>query len=163
MIISIIAALGDNQAIGYQNQLPWRMPADLAYFKKITAGKPVIMGQKTFESIGKILPGRKQIILTKDPNYGAGECKIAHSIPEALNLAEPAEEVMIAGGASIYQQFLPLVQKMYLTFIHHHFTADTFFPNFNSTQWQEIKREDHQPDNKNLYPYSFVIFEKIKS
>jgi len=162
MTISIIAAVGNNRVIGNKNSLPWHLPADMEYFRKNTFGKPIIMGSKTFESIGKSLPSRKNIILSDDIDYKAPSCLVVHSIEEALKEAEGNDEVMIVGGASIYKQFLPLANRMYLTFIHHNFEGDSFFPEYDLREWKEIKRIDNQADKNNPYPYSFVVFEKIK-
>ncbi|MBU2545168.1 type 3 dihydrofolate reductase [Patescibacteria group bacterium] len=161
MIISIIAAVADNMIIGKNNSLPWSLPADLEYFKKNTLGKPVIMGAKTFQSIGKILPDRKNIILSFDKDYKVEGCATVTSIEDALKEVGENEEVMIAGGASIYKQFLPLANKLYLTFIHHDFEGDTYFPEFDINQWKEVKRIDNEADEKNPYSYSFVILEKL--
>lgn len=160
MIISIIAAVAGNMIIGNNNSLPWNLPADMEYFKETTLGKPIIMGAKTFASIGKALPDRKNIILSFDKNYKAEGCVVVTSIEDALKEVGEDEEVMIAGGASIYKQFLPLANRLYLTFIHHDFSGDTYFPKFNIDEWKEIKRIDNQPDEKNPYSYSFVILEK---
>ncbi len=160
MLISIIAAISDNNVIGYQNKIPWHLPADFIYFKKITLGKPVIMGAKTYLSIGKPLPGRKNIILNREPGFQAPGCIVVSSLEEALKAAEGREEVMICGGASVYEQFLARANKLYLTFVHHEFPGDTFFPHFNKEEWQEIKREDHKADSTNPYPYSFVILKR---
>jgi dihydrofolate reductase len=162
MIISIIAAVADNLVIGKNNVLPWHLPADFEYFKKASVGKPIILGEKTFESIGKALPSRKNIILTNKTDYQPLNCLVAHSIEESLKLAEGCREVMIGGGASVYQQFLPLADKMYLTWVHHNFEGDTFFPKFNQVDWQEISREDQLAYAKNAFDYSFVILERIK-
>jgi len=162
MIISIIAAVADNMIIGDKNSLPWNLPADLEYFKKNTLGKPIIMGAKTFESIGKALPNRKNIILSYDKNYKAEGCLVVTSIEQALGEVGESEEVMIAGGASIYKQFLPLANRLYLTFIHHDFKGDAYFPKFDINKWKEIKRIDNKPDIKNIYPYSFVVLERKK-
>lgn len=162
MIISIIAAVADNMVIGNKNSLPWNLPADLEYFKKNTLGKPVIMGDKTFESIGKVLPGRKNIILSFNKDYKVEGCITVVSIEEALKEVGEDEEVMIAGGASIYKQFLPLANRLYLTFIHHNFNGDTYFPKFDINEWKEVKRIDNKPDEKNIYPYSFVVLERKK-
>ena len=162
MIISIIAAVADNMAIGIKNSLPWNMPADMEHFRKATTGKPIIMGTRTFESIGRALPGRKNIVLSSDPNYKAEGCAVAGSIEEALKEAEGSEEVMIAGGASVYKQFLPLANRLYLTFIHHNFEGDSFFPKFDRKEWQEIERIDNKADEKNAFDYSFIVFEKIR-
>lgn len=162
MIISIIAAVADNMVIGDKNSLPWNLPADMKYFKKTTLGKPIIMGAKTFESIGKALPGRKNIVLSFDKDYKAEGCIIATSIEQALEEVEENEEVMIAGGASVYKQFLPLANRLYLTFIHHDFKGDAYFPKFDINQWKEIKRIDNEADEKNIYSYSFVVLERKK-
>lgn len=162
MIISIIVAMADNMIIGDKNSLPWKLPADMEYFKKNTLGKPIIMGAKTFESIGKALPGRKNIVLSFDKDYKAEGCIIATSIEQALEEVEENEEVMIAGGASVYKQFLPLANRLYLTFIHHDFKGDAYFPKFDINQWKEIKRIDNEADEKNIYSYSFVVLERKK-
>ncbi len=163
MIISIIAALANNNVIGIKNSLPWKLPADLAYFREQTLNKACIMGQKTFESIGsKPLSGRRFIILTKDPNFLAPQnCQKASSVQEALELAKDEPEVMVSGGASVYSQFLPLAQRLYLTYIKADFEGDVFFPEFDIKEWQEVKRVDNGPDESNPYYYSFVILEKI--
>src|SRR3989344_2734173 len=164
MIISIISAVAENREIGNKNALPWHLPADFKYFKEKTLGKTIILGLNTFKSIGeKPLPNRKHIILNNDPNYKVPEnCFLATSIDQALEIAKSFgdEEMMICGGASVYKQFLPLAQRLYLTHIHHSFEGDTYFPEFNMADWKEMSREDHQPDSKNLYPYSFVVLER---
>jgi len=160
MLISIIAALGKNNVIGKDNKIPWHLPADFLYFKKMTLGKPIIMGEKTFESIGKALPDRKNIILSQDKNYNAPGCVMADSIEAALAAAGEAPEVMICGGASVYQQFLPKAKKLYLTYIDHEFQGDTFFPEFDIKEWKEISRENHAKDAKNPHGYSFVVLER---
>lgn len=162
MIISIIVAMADNMVIGNKNSLPWNLPADMEYFRKTTLGKPIIMGAKTFESIGKALPNRKNIILSYDKNYKAEGCIIVTSIEQALKEVEGDEEVMVAGGASVYKQFLSLADRLYLTFIHHDFKGDAYFPKFDINQWKEVKRIDNQPDEKNIYSYSFVVLERKK-
>lgn len=161
-MISIIAAIGNNNVIGAKNSLPWRLPADLKYFKETTLGKTIVMGLKTFESVGaKPLPGRKNIILSNDENYKAPSgCAIAKSVEDLLEMTKNEKEVMICGGASIYRQFLPIADRLYLTFIHHDFEGDVYFPEFDDNQWKEIKRTDNKADEKNPYDYSFVIFER---
>lgn len=163
-MISLIAALNDERVIGINNALPWHLPADLRHFKQITLGKPVLMGRKTFESIGKPLPGRVNIVVTSDRNFAAAGCTIAHSIDEALRLARDHAEVMIIGGATFYAQMLPQAQRMYLTFVHaNDIAGDAFFPAWPAGQWQEIAREDHLADANNRYPYSFVTLERVSS
>ncbi len=161
MIISIIVAIGNNRVIGIKNALPWNLPADMEHFRQLTTGKPLIMGQKTFESIGKALPGRINIILTLDNNFKASGCLIAHSIEEALQIAEEkGDEVMICGGVSVYKQFLPLANRMYLTLIDGNFNGDAYFPEFNWQDWNETERVDNNSDKDNPYSYSFVTLQK---
>jgi len=163
-MISMIAAEAENRVIGNKNTIPWHLPADFAYFKATTLGKTVVMGLNTFKSIGeKPLPGRKHIILNNDQNYTAPQdCRVAHSIEEAVEMTKDEPEVMICGGASVYKQFLPLAQKLYLTYVHASPEGDTYFPEVNPNEWKETKREDHKADEKNKYDYSFVILERIK-
>ncbi len=156
--ISIIAAMGKNKEIGIGNSLPWNLKEDLAYFRKKTIGKPVIMGQKTFESVGKPFSKRTNIILSQDNNFNRNDCIIVRSIEDALKKSENYNEVMIIGGASIYRQFLPLANRMYLTLIDDNFKADVFFPDFDVSKWKETKREDKKSKD---YKYSFVVLDKI--
>lgn len=162
MIISIISAVGENRVIGNKNALPWHLPADFKYFKEATLGKTIVMGLNTFKSIGgKPLPDRKNIILNNDANYVPPEgCFVAHSIDELLKMSENEPEVMICGGASVYKQFLPLAQRLYLTYIHHNFEGDTYFPEFDINDWKEVKRIDNKADEKNKFDYSFVVLER---
>jgi dihydrofolate reductase len=160
MTISIIAALAKNRIIGKNNKLPWNLPADLKHFKKLTLGKPIIMGQKTFESIGRPLPGRANIILSLDENFKPQGCIVANSIEEVLKILEHEKEIMIAGGASIYKQFLPLANKMYLTLIDANFEGDTYFPEFNWEDWEVIERIENQSDKENPYKYTFLTLQR---
>ena len=159
-VISIIAAIGNNWVVGINNKLPWDLPADMEHFRQKTRGKPVIMGQKTFESIGKPLPDRTNIVLTLDKNFHPQGCIVAHSIAQALGAAKDFEEVMICGGVSIYKQFLPLADRMYLTRIEGDFEGDAFFPAFNWEDWKEVERVEHEADDDNPYKYSFITLEK---
>lgn len=163
-MISIIAAVAENNVIGNKNQIPWHLPADFKYFKETTLGKTVVMGLNTFNSIGgKPLPGRKHVILNKDENYVAPEnCVVAHSIEGAIEITKNEPEVMICGGASVYKQFLPLAQRLYLTYVHATPEGDTYFPEVNLAEWNEVKREDRKADDKNSYDYSFVVLERKK-
>ena len=161
-MISMISALAKNRAIGKKNALPWYLPADLKHFKEKTTGKVIVMGLNTFKSVGeRPLPNRKNIVLTDDKNYQAPDgVVLAHSIEEVLELTKDDPEVMISGGAMVYKQFLPLAQRLYLTYIDHDFDGDIFFPEFDMDEWKEVSRESHQPDEKNAYPYSFVVLER---
>ncbi len=160
MIISIIAGMDKNRLIGQDNRLPWKLPADMKHFRRMTLGKPVLMGRKTFESIGKFLPKRTNIILTHDREYHAEGCVVTHCIEEALVAAKNHEEIMIIGGASIYALFLPRADRLYLTLIHHCFEGKVYFPAFNLADWQEVKRIDCQADEKNPYSYSFLFLHR---
>ncbi len=161
-MISMISAVAENRVIGNKNSLPWHLPADFKYFKEATLGKTIVMGLNTFKSIGeKPLPDRKNIILNNDPNYVPPEgCFIAHSIDELLEMTKSEPEVMICGGASVYKQFLPLANRLYLTYIHQSFEGDTYFPEFDINNWKEVKRIDNKADEKNKFDYSFVVLEK---
>lgn len=168
-MISMIAAVADNRVIGNKNAIPWHLPADFKYFKEMTLGKIIVMGLKTFESIGgKPLSGRKNIILNNDPSYiPPKDCFVARSIEEIMKttgqndpVMNTGQEVFVCGGASVYKQFLPLAQKLYLTYVRATPEGDTFFPEINLAEWTETKREDHKADPKNKYDYSFVVLEK---
>lgn len=160
MQISLIVAMAKNRVIGTDNQLPWHLPADLRHFKSLTLGKPIVMGRKTYESIGKPLPGRTNIILTQQPNYHAEGCLVVHSIDAVLSAANDTVELMIIGGSTIYAEFLPLAQKIYLTEIDAEIVGDAYFPELTSTEWQKIAHENYQADEKNAYNYSFVTLER---
>lgn len=160
--ISIIAALAENNTIGINGNLPWQIPADLKHFKKLTLHKPVIMGRKTFASLGKPLPERENIIVSRNPYFAAAGCHVVNSLKEALDYVKNQEEVMIIGGAQIYAEALPLANRLYLTRVHANIPGDTFFPQFNIKEWQEIAREDFLADAKNPYDYSFVTLVRNK-
>ena len=159
--ISMIAAMAKNRVIGKDNDMPWHMPADLAHFKKVTMGKPVIMGRKTFESIGRPLPGRKNIVITRNLDWQAEGVEVTSSPELALQLVEGTEEVMLIGGGNIYQQFLPKADNLYLTFIDLDVEGDTKFPDWNQVgNWAELDSEEHDADEKNAHSYRFVALEK---
>ncbi len=160
MIISLIAAMGNNRVIGINNTLPWRLPADLKHFKKITIGKPILMGRKTYESIGKPLPGRTNIIVTHDRDYQAPGCIVTHTVDEALAATANSEEIMVIGGASFYEQLLPRAQRLYLTLIHEDFAGDAWFPAFDHAEWSEVEHTDCEPDEASPHHYSFVVLER---
>lgn len=160
MTISLIAAMGRNRVIGKDNSLPWSLPVDMKHFHDLTTGKPVIMGRKTFESIGKPLPDRTNIIITRDTNYKAENCIVVHSTDEALKAAEGNEEVMIIGGAQIYKEFLSKANRIYLTIIDSDFEGDVYFPEYNIEEWEETEYEEHERDADNQYNYTFLILER---
>ena len=160
MIISFVAAMGKNRVIGKNNSLPWAMPADMKRFKELTMGKPVIMGRKTFESIGVPLPKRMNIILTRDHDYGAEGCIVVHSADEALNAAKSAKEAMVIGGSQIYKEFLPRANRMYLTIIDAGIEGDAYFPKYDAEEWEETAYEEHERDAENQYNYTFITLER---
>ena len=160
MKVSIIVTIGKNKVIGKDNSLPWKLPADMKHFKELTTGKPVIMGRKTFESIGKPLPNRTNFIITRNQEYKAEGCVVVHSIDEALKASEGNEEVMVIGGAQIYKEFLPRANKMYLTIIDADFEGDAFFPEYNIEEWEETSYEEHERDAENQYDYRFMTLER---
>ncbi len=160
--IALIAAMTDDRVIGIENRLPWKLPADMKWFRQHTLGKPIVMGRKTFESFGsKPLPERLNIVITRDRNYRAEGAVVVHDIDEALAAAGDAEEVMIIGGASFYEQMLPRADRLYLTFVHADVKGDAWFPEFDRSQWREVFREDHEADEKNPYGCRFVILERV--
>lgn len=162
MKISIIAAIGKNNEIGKENKLLWHLPADLKNFKEITSGNPVIMGRKTFESIGKVLPNRKNIIITRDKKYKIDNAETVHSIEEALTLCKKENEVFVIGGSEIYKQAMSFADKLYITEVEtEDKKADAFFPEIIPIVFGEEKREFHKADEKNKYSYSFVEYRKF--
>jgi len=163
MKLALIVATDQQGLIGKDNDLPWHLSADLQYFKKVTMGKPIIMGRNTHESIGRPLPERQNIIVTKNRSYKAEGCTVVHSTQAALLAAKDADEVMVMGGESLYTQLLPQADKLYLTLVHANLAGDTWFPQWYSNEWQQISREDHLADDKNEYPYSFIVYEKRAS
>lgn len=161
-MITIIAAVAQKNALGKDNQLIWHLPADLKRFKKITSGHHIIMGRKTFESLGKPLPNRTTIIITRNKDYTAQNCIVVNSLEQALQAAKKDPNPFILGGAEIYSQALDFADILDLTFIHHEFDADAFFPEINTDIWKESSREDFKADEKNKYDYSFVTYKKEK-
>lgn len=161
MILSFVVAMAGNRVIGRANALPWHLPADLRFFKRTTLGKPVVMGRKTYESIGRPLPGRNNIVVSRNPGYPAPGCHVVPSIEAALRAAEPAGEVMLIGGESLFRQTLERADRIYLTQVHAEVQGDTYFPQIDPRQWQEVWREDHPADAKHAYAYSFIRLERM--
>jgi dihydrofolate reductase len=160
MIISIIAAMDRNQLIGNNNQLPWHLPADFAHFKAVTMGKPIIMGRKTYESIGKPLPGRTNIVLSRDASTHFEGVECVTSFDDAVKVVSGAEEVMVIGGSTIYQMLMPQIDRMYLTYVDAEFEGDAWFPEFDKNQWFEKEVVACPADEKNAYICRFVTLEK---
>jgi dihydrofolate reductase len=162
MRIALIVAMAENRVIGRNNQLPWRIPADLRHFKALTLGKPVIMGRKTYESIGRPLPGRDNIVISADSGYQAEGCQVVHSVEQALEAAGSCEEAMIIGGANLYRQTLENADRLYLTLVKAEPEGDTWFPEIELQQWREIERQAHTADESNEYDYDFVVLERAR-
>jgi dihydrofolate reductase len=161
-MISIIVAVAQNNAIGKNNDLLWHIPADLKRFKKLTLGHTVIMGKKTWLSLPvKPLPNRKSIVITDDPNDHFKGCITVSSIEAALALCIPSEETFILGGASVYRQFLPMTDRLYLTRVYKDFEGDVFFPEINYSEWKLISEEYFPPDDKNDFAFSFLNYDRI--
>jgi dihydrofolate reductase len=165
MRITLIAAMGANRTIGLNGDLPWRLPADLKRFKALTHGHPMIMGRRTFDSIGGApLPGRWTVVLTRDRSWSAPGVQVAHTLDEALALAAATgdDEVFVAGGEDIFRLALDRADRIQLTRIEHDFPGDTFFPEFDESQWQVVEREDHGPTDEAPFSYSFLVLDRRK-
>jgi dihydrofolate reductase len=164
-MIALVVAIAENRVIGKDNQLIWHLPKDLQHFKKLTLGHPMVMGRKTFEAIGKPLPGRTSIIVTHQPNYAAPEgCIVAPSLEKALEHGLALDEqVMVVGGGEIYKQALPLAEIVYLTLVHESFEGDVVFPDLEADVWEVTDQEEHLPDEKHAYPFTFFTFRRKAS
>ena len=158
----MIAAMAKGRVIGLDNKMPWHLPADLQFFKKTTLGSPIIMGRKTYDSIGRPLPGRLNIVLSRDKKLSIEGCSVVHSLEQALQTAKGADEVFITGGAHLYNKFLADADRLYLTLIDEDFEGDTFFPDYTQYQWREIDRVENSADEKNPYPYTFLTLDRIR-
>jgi dihydrofolate reductase len=174
MRISIVVAVAENGAIGKDNALLWRLPDDLKFFKAITMGKPIVMGRKTYESIGRPLPGRTNIVITRQATLAIPGCTVVNSLSDAIAIAgvhgvgaqhaaplqQNSTEVMVIGGAEIYRHALPIAHTIYLTKVHATFEGDVFFPALSDAQWRATHREDHAADDRHLYAFSFITLER---
>jgi dihydrofolate reductase len=161
MILATIAAVAQNGVIGNNNELIWRLPDDLKHFKNLTKGHTMIMGRKTWESIGaKPLPHRRHIIITRNFDYDAEDAEVVSTIDEALELAKGDEKVFIVGGGEIYKLAMPYINRMELTIVHHDFEGDTYFPEFNYANWKEVASELHEADERHAYAFSFLTLER---
>jgi len=166
VIRSLMVAMAQNRIIGRNNKLPWYLPEDLKYFRQVTMGKPIIMGRKTFESIGKPLPGRTNIVVTRNPNWKQAGVIATDTLQMAFSRGESAaelnggNEVVVIGGGQLYQEALTLVDRMYITKVHAEVKGDAWFPEIDKSLWHEVARKDFQATDPNPYAYSFVIYEK---
>ena len=161
-MLSIIVAVSENNVVGKENKLPWKLSADLRRLKSLTMGHHIIMGRKTWESLGRPLPGRINVIITSDKNYIAEGGVVVHSLKEAQTVSSFDDEIFIFGGGKIFKEAMPLVQKIYMTKVHSIIEGDIYFPVINMKEWNETAREDFKADEKNQYDYSFVILERRK-
>ncbi len=160
----MIVAAATNQAIGKDNQLLWHLPNDLRFFKKTTTGHPIIMGRKTYESVGKPLPNRRNIVISRQSDYQADGIETVQSLDEAIALAgQDTDEIFIVGGAAIYALALDRTDRIYLTRVHASPAADTFFPEFDEAAWLLVSHEAHPADDKHAYAYSFLVYERVRS
>ncbi len=160
MKISIIAAMAKNRVIGHRGKMPWHLSEDLKHFRSLTWGKPILMGRKTFEAIGRPLPGRQNIIVTRNAQFQAAACHIATSIEAGMAMAE-GNEIMVIGGATLYEALLSRTDTLYLTLIDAEFPGDTFFPPWEPSQWLEVARQDYSTDPKGFpHPFSFIQLQR---
>lgn len=160
MVISLVVAMARNRVIGRDNLLPWKLPADLAYFKQVTMGHPVIMGRRTHESIGRPLPGRHNIVLTRDAAYVAPGCTVVGSLGAAWDAADGADEACVIGGTSLFAETLPVADRIHLTEVDAEVTGDTFFPPFDRSQWHEREISRHPADERHEYPFRIVVLDR---
>lgn len=160
MKLSIIVAVSRNLVIGKDNQLIWKLSADLKRFKALTTGHAIIMGRKTFDSIGKPLPNRTSIVITRQKDYKIEGCLVVNSLEEALEKASDQKEVFVIGGGSIYEEAIAKADKIYYTKVHKNFDGDTFFPALDLKEWESVSRQDCMPDEKNEVPYSFIDYKR---
>jgi len=160
-LVSIVVATDDRGAIGRDGQLPWHLPNDLRRFKALTLGKPIVMGRRTWESIGRPLPGRQNIVITRQAGFPAAGATVVASLDDALAAAGSAAEVCVIGGADVYRLALPRAQVIHLTRVHATVEADTYFPTLESAQWEQVSRDDHGADERHAYPYSFVELRRV--
>ncbi len=166
MKVALIAAFAQNRVVGIDNTLPWHLPEDLKYFKRTTSGKAIIMGRKTYESIGRPLPNRTNIVVSRNPEFKADGVVTVSTLEEAITHAESVnhingvDEVMIIGGAAIYEASLPMADRLYLTHVHANVKGDAYFPEVDLTAWNEVGREDFEKDDSNPFDYSFAVYDK---
>lgn len=162
MKISIIVAMASNRVIGFNNQMPWHLSADLKKFKQITMGSPIIMGRKTYESIGRPLPGRQNVVISRSASYHPNGCQVFNSLDSAIQAFSSYEDIFVIGGATLYQALLPKASYLYITQINKHFDGDTYFPDIDAERWRTVSREDIDNDDSVDFTYSFIKLERIR-
>jgi len=160
VIRSLVVAMARNRVIGRDNALPWRLPADLAYFKRVTMGHPIVMGRRTYESIGKALPGRLNIVVSRNPEFRAPGCTVVDSLDEAWRAAGDAPEVCVIGGTSLFAEALPVADRIHLTEVDAEVPGDTWFPEFDRGEWTEREVERHARDERHAHPFRIVVLER---
>ena len=160
MRLSIVVAMDSNRLIGKDNGLPWHLPADLAFFKKLTTGNTILMGRKTFDSIGRPLPNRRNIVITRNADIEITDCEVVNSIEKALSLVQSETEVMVIGGAKLYQQILPIADRLYITQVEGEFDGDTYFPSYNEAEWSQISIDSREPDEDNHHKCHFITLDR---
>ena len=162
-MISLIVAMDRNNLIGVNNQLPWHLPNDLKYFKRVTTGHPIVMGRKTRDSIGRNLPNRENVIITRNPAYQCEDCTILHSVQEFYEWSKEkqAEEIFIIGGAELFAETIKKTDRLYITQIDHNFAGDTFFPALNWQEWKLVSEKKGEVDEQNIYPHTFLVYERV--
>jgi dihydrofolate reductase len=161
MVVSLVVAVAENGVIGRDNALPWRLPNDLKFFKRTTLGHPILMGRATFESIGRPLPGRSNLVLSHNPALQIEGCTVVHSLEAAIAASTDAQELMVIGGAQVYAQILPRADRIYLTRVHADVSGDSYFPAFDTTQWRADSTERHEADAQHAYAYSFITLQRV--
>jgi dihydrofolate reductase len=159
-LVSLIVAMADNGVIGRGNALPWRLPADLKRFRSLTLGKPVLMGRRTFESIGRPLTGRVNLVLTRDAHWAADGALAVHTVAEALEQARESAELVVIGGAQVYTLALPLARRLYLTQVHAQVPGDSFFPPYDPAEWRDVERSAQPADERHAWPLTFLTLER---
>jgi dihydrofolate reductase len=160
-MISFIVAMDKNRVIGKNNQLPWRLPEDLKFFKRVTMGHPIAMGRKTHESIGRVLPGRENIVITRQKEYRSEDCTVVYSVEDFVQYSEKqSDEIFVIGGAEIFNETFAYADRLYITLIHEEFAGDTYFPEFDVSNWELVSCEKGVKDNKNPYDYEFRIYNR---
>lgn len=162
MVLSIIVAAAENNVIGRDNGLEWRLSGDLKHFKALTTGHTILMGRKTYESVGRALPNRRNIVISRNADYKAEGCEVVRSIEEALELTKHEDEVFITGGGTIYKELWDRADRLYLTIVHQNCVGDTVIPAVDPNKWKETSREEHKADEKNECDYTFINYERIK-
>lgn len=161
MTVSLVVAMATNRVIGRDGTLPWHLPADLRRFREITMGKPIVMGRRTHESIGRPLPGRRNIVLSRDMGFQTPGCEICDSLPAALRRLSPCAEVMVIGGVALYEAALPEARRIYLTRVHAEVAGDVRFPEIDAREWREIAHERHERDPKHEFDFAFCVLERL--